>query len=167
MSTYLISILFAADPSKDITGKWKNKLQMLQYRNMRRLLIIFILFLTIRAAAPDVEVINIFSTEPVDLYDKLIRAIIKVESKGDTLACNLTEQAFGAFQIRPIRLQDYNQRTGKNYRLEDLYNFEISKEIFIYYAKKIGYPDYESIARNWNGSGKTTLEYWKKVKSFF
>ena len=38
------------------------------------------------------------------------------------------------------------------------------KEIFLYYAMKIKYPNYELIAREWNGSGRSTLDYWKKVK---
>jgi hypothetical protein len=78
----------------------------------------------------------------------------------------VAEEAIGAFQIRPIRLLDYNQRTGKNYKIEDCYNFEISKEIFLYYAGKIGSREYETIARKWNGSGVTTLDYWEKVKSY-
>jgi hypothetical protein len=89
-----------------------------------------------------------------------------VESMGDTLAVNLSEKAYGAFQIRPIRLQDYNQRTGKKYTTKDCFNFEISKEIFLYYAENISFPDYQSIARKWNGSGKMTLVYWRKVKKY-
>jgi hypothetical protein len=115
--------------------------------------------------APDSKVAFIFVSEPVHAYDRLIKAVIQVECSGDTLAFNLTEGAIGAFQIRPIRLRDYNQRTGNNYKSEDCYNLKISKEIFLYYARRIGFPDYESIARNWNGSGKTTQDYWKKVKS--
>ena len=76
------------------------------------------------------------------------------------------EQATGAFQIRPIRLLDYNQRTGDSYKIEDCYNYDISKKIFLYYAMQIGFPKYETIARSWNGSGSTTLEYWEKVKSY-
>ncbi len=107
----------------------------------------------------------ICTAEPVDAYDRLIKAIVQVESAGDTLAYNLSEEAVGAFQIRPIRLLDYYQRTGIIYKLKDCHNFKISKEIFLYYARLTGYPDYEMIARNWNGSGNATLDYWKKVKS--
>jgi hypothetical protein len=81
------------------------------------------------------------------------------------LAYNNIEEAIGAFQIRPIRLLDYNQRTGNNYKSADCYNLRISKEIFMYYARRFEFSDYELIARNWNGSGKATLEYWEKVKS--
>jgi hypothetical protein len=111
------------------------------------------------------KVAYICSAKPVDAYDRLVKAIVKVESTGDTLAYNLSEEAVGAFQIRPIRLLDYYQRTGIFYKLKDCYNFKISKEIFLFYARQTGYPDYEKIARNWNGSGIATLDYWKKVKS--
>jgi hypothetical protein len=143
----------------------EQKLRITKFRYQKRVLIIFFLLLTFRAAAPGLTVAFIFASEPIDPYDRLIKAVIQVESSGNVLAFNLIEEAIGAFQIRPIRLKDYNQRTGKKYQIEDCYNFEISKEIFLYYATRIGFPDYELIARNWNGSGKTTLDYWKKVKS--
>jgi hypothetical protein len=143
----------------------KNKLQLIKIRCLKSVLIVFFSFLAIRASAPDIKVAYIRSTEPVNAYDRLIKAIVQVESAGDTLAYNLSEEAVGAFQIRPIRLLDYYQRTSSNYKIQDCYNFEISKEIFLYYARQIGYPDYETIARNWNGSGNATLDYWKKVKS--
>ena len=117
-----------------------------------------------RAAAPDIQVAYIKVSEPIDVYARLIKAVIMVESFGDTMAYNMTEEAIGAFQIRPIRLLDYNQRTGKNYKTADCYSYKISKEIFLYYAKRIGFPHYELIARNWNGSGESTLEYWEKVR---
>lgn len=142
----------------------ESKLQITKFRYHKSLLIIFFLLLTIRAAAPGLKFAFILVSEPIDPYDRLIKAVVQVESSGNTLAFNLSEEAIGAFQIRPIRLQDYNQRTRSNYKSEDCYNFEISKKIFLYYAKRIGYPDYELIARNWNGSGKTTLIYWEKVK---
>ena len=132
---------------------------------MKSVLIVFFSLLAFQATAPALNVAFIYSSDPVDAYDRLIKAVVKVESAGDTLAYNLAEGATGAFQIRPIRILDYYQRTGNNYKVEDCYNFEISKEIFLYYARQIGYPDYETIAKNWNGSGKTTLDYWEKVKS--
>lgn len=127
--------------------------------------ILFFVLMTFAATAPDTQVIFLLASDPVDAYDRLIKAVVLVESSGDPLAYNLAEEAVGAFQIRPIRILDYNQRTGKNYKIENCFNFEISKEIFLYYARKIGYPDYETIARNWNGSGETTQDYWEKVKS--
>lgn len=120
--------------------------------------------LALQAYAPDLKVFYIPFSQPVDAYDRLVNAVVSVESAGDPLAYNQIEEAVGAFQIRPIRLLDYYQRTGINYKIEECYNFEISKEIFLYYARQTGYPDYETIARNWNGSGKSTLVYWEKIK---
>jgi hypothetical protein len=153
----------------------ENKLQLIKFRYLKSTFIIFFLLLTIRALAPDFKVVFIFVSEhvdqhnilePVNLYESLIKAIIQVESSGDTMAYNLISEATGAFQIRPIRLRDYNQRTGNTYQLEDCYNFQISKKIFLYYAHRISFEDYESIARKWNGSGESTLVYWEKVKSY-
>jgi len=121
--------------------------------------------LDLRLSAPDVKVIYIPFTKPLDAYERLVNAVIMVESAGDTLAYNQLEEAVGAFQIRQIRLLDYYQRTGINYTIEECYNFNISKEIFLYYARQTGYQDYETIARNWNGSGNATLDYWEKIKS--
>jgi len=131
---------------------------------------IFWLF-AIRTAIPDDKVAIIPGTEHSDLfdrllYDKIVQAVVQVESRGNILAYNLREEATGAFQIRPIRLLDYNRRTGKNYKLEDCYNYEISREIFLFYAKRIGNENVELIARKWNGSGKATEVYWGKVKLY-
>lgn len=125
---------------------------------------VFFLLPGMRATAPEAKVAFVFVSAPVNSFDRLVKAIVKVESKGDNEAFNLAEQAVGAFQIRPIRILDYNQRTGKDYKIENCFNYEVSKEIFLYYAISIGYPDYETIARKWNGSGKATLDYWEKVK---
>jgi hypothetical protein len=142
----------------------KNKIQLIKFRYLKGVLIVFFSLLAFRATTPDLKVAYIYSSEPIYAYDRLIKAVVQVESSGDTLAYNLTEEATGAFQIRPIRILDYYQRTGNNFKIGDCYNFEISKEIFLYYARQAGYPDYETIARNWNGSGETTLDYWEKVK---
>jgi len=121
--------------------------------------------LDLRLSAPDVNVIYMPFAKPLDAYERLVNAVVMVESAGDTLAFNQLEEAVGAFQIRQIRLLDYYQRTGINYTIEECYNFNISKEIFLYYARQTGYQDYETIARNWNGSGNATLDYWEKIKA--
>jgi hypothetical protein len=143
----------------------ENKIEIIKNRLLKTGLTVFFLLLAMRATAPEVKVVFIFDPVAVNSYDRLIKAIVKVECSGDYLAYNLKEEAVGPFQIRPIRILDYNQRTGKDYKIENCFNFDVSKEIFLYYAKIIGYPHYETIARNWNGSGKTTLDYWEKVKT--
>jgi hypothetical protein len=119
---------------------------------------------TARVIAPDVRILPVLDTEPVDVYEHLMQAILVVESAGDTMAYNPLENAYGPFQIRPIRLADFNMRTGKKYVMKDCYTLKVSKEVFRYYAVKIG-PDFESIARRWNGSGAKTIEYWGKVRT--
>jgi hypothetical protein len=128
-----------------------------------KLAIVFLL-LASRATAPEIKTLALIESNPVNIYDRLMRAVIQVESMGDTMAYNPLENAYGPFQIRPIRLIDYNQRTGKKYTMKDCFSINVSSEIFLYYARTIG-SDYETIARRWNGSGEKTIEYWSKVKN--
>lgn len=123
------------------------------------------LLFTFRVFAPVNKAVVIYNTSPVDPFRKLIHAIGMVETKHDTLAYNPVEKAVGYFQIRPIRLEDYNTRTGSHYTMKDLYNYKISEKIFLYYASEIGPYNFEQIAKKWNGSGKKTLEYWKNVSN--
>jgi hypothetical protein len=123
-----------------------------------------LLLLSLRVMAPTREVITISIAEPIMPYTKIIHAIAMVETKGDTLAYNPVEQAVGVFQIRPIRLLDYNNRTGSHYKTKDLYSYKVSEKIFLYYAAMSGPYDYEKIARSWNGSGHKTYYYWQRVK---
>jgi hypothetical protein len=93
-------------------------------------------------------------------------AIALVETKGDTLCYNPVEAAAGIFQIRPIRLIDYNNRTGSSFTRKDLFNYKISEKIFLYFADQIGPYNLEQIARRWNGSGHMTNNYWKRIKQY-
>jgi hypothetical protein len=86
--------------------------------------------------------------------------VVQVESRGDIFAYNPHEQATGAFQIRPIRLRDYNEKTGKNYTLDQMYNYEIAKSVFLYFTND---QSYELVAKDWNKS--RTNRYWKLVKA--
>jgi hypothetical protein len=122
------------------------------------------MLLTSKVIAPDIKTLAVVKPDPIDIYEKLIQAILEVESGGDTLAYNAIEEAYGPFQIRPIRLADYNKRTGKKYRMRDCYTMRVSREIFLHYAVFLG-PDYEIIAKRWNGSGEMTITYWSKVQT--
>jgi hypothetical protein len=139
---------------------------MIKFQFLKGILAVLFSLLTFRATAPDIKMAYIIVSEPIDVFGRLISAVVQVESFGDTMAYNTIEEATGAFQIRPIRLLDYNKRTGNKYELKDCYKFEISKKIFLYYADQIGIPYYETIARRWNGSGETTIDYWEKVKLY-
>lgn len=131
---------------------------------MKITLAVIFLMLTGKSIAPDFESVAIVEDQPVRYYENLMEAILEVESAGDTMAYNAVEEAYGPFQIRPIRLSDYNKRTGKNYMMMDCYTLKVSREVFLYYATRIGF-DYEIIAKKWNGSGKMTIDYWSRVKS--
>jgi len=125
-----------------------------------------LLFFTLKVMAPSRESFVIPESSPVEPYKRLIHAIGIVETKCDTLSYNPVEQATGYFQIRPVRLEDYNKRTGSNYKMKDLFNYSLSEKIFLYYARQVGPYDFEKIARRWNGSGKKTIHYWNRVKRY-
>jgi hypothetical protein len=129
-------------------------------------LITFLMVSALKAFAPASESLVIARYLPVDPYINLIHAIGMVETQNDTLAFNPLEEAAGYFQIRPIRLMDYNARTGSNYSTKDLFNYKISEKIFLYYATEIGPYNFERIAKTWNGSGESTILYWEQVKKF-
>lgn len=118
------------------------------------------------AIAPNTNTLVIIDTPPVNPFTKLIYAVGMVEGMGDTTAYNPQEKAVGYFQIRPIRLLDYNRRTGSHYAMKDMYNYEIAEKIFLYFASKTGPYNFEKIAKNWNGSGAKTAQYWKRVKQY-
>jgi hypothetical protein len=128
--------------------------------------ITFLLALAFKVFAPTSESMILVRPLPVEPYKTLIHAIGLVETQFDTLAYNPLEEAVGYFQIRPIRLVDYNNRTGSTYSMNDLFNYKISEKIFLYYAVEIGPYDFERIARDWNGSGESTNLYWEQVKKF-
>jgi hypothetical protein len=134
-------------------------------KKLKKLIIAAVLLLfSFRAMAPSAELLTIPVSGPIEPYKELIHAIGMVETKWDSLAFNRIEQAVGVFQIRPIRLKDYNKRTDSNYKMKDLYNTKVSEKIFLYYAFLYGPNDLERIARNWNGSGIRTYYYWAQVK---
>jgi hypothetical protein len=110
--------------------------------------------------------LTIFDSPPIEPYKQLVLAIGIIETKCNTTAYNSVEEAAGYFQIRPIRLLDYNNRTGSNYTMNDLFNYEISEKIFLFYADQIGPYDFELIARKWNGNGRLTFNYWKRIKEY-
>ena len=128
------------------------------------LLIITFLLLCRVLLAPESRAFFIERAEKINPYKKIIEAVGWVESRHDTLAINWDEYAYGFFQIRDIRVRDYNRRISANYTVNDMLNYRIAEKVFMYYATRIGWRNPEKIARDWNGSGKKTIEYWNKVK---
>jgi hypothetical protein len=128
--------------------------------------ITFLLPLAFNLFAPSSRSMVIFDSTPVEPFKKLIHAIGMVETSFDTLAYNPVEEATGYFQIRPIRIEDYNARTGNSYTIDEMFDYEKSEKVFLYYASKIGPYKFEQIAKNWNGSGPKTIHYWRRVKKY-
>jgi hypothetical protein len=128
-------------------------------------IVCFLLFVfSTRAFAPVRDSLIIIQPDSIQPYKHLEQVIGIIETYGDTLAYNPLEEAYGIFQIRPVRLMDFNLRTKSNYTSTDLFNYQISEKIFLYYASQIGPYNFEKIARRWNGSGEQTDYYWERVR---
>jgi len=129
-------------------------------------LVSLLLSFTATAMAPSRASLIILRSDPEKPYQNLIHAIGIVETECNTLSYNPQEKATGYFQIRPVRLEDYNKRTVSHYTMKDLFTYKISEKIFLYYARQVGPYDPEKIARRWNGSGRKTYYYWNRVKKY-
>jgi hypothetical protein len=126
-------------------------------------LTILIITLSLRVFAPIDERTIIFQGEPIAPFKHVWIAVGMTEASGDRYAYNPVENAVGIGQIRQVRLDDYNKRTGNNYKLSDMYDPELSKKVFMYYADPY---QIDNSIRAWNGSGAKTYEYLKKVKKY-
>jgi hypothetical protein len=104
-------------------------------------------------------------------FEALSQAVAMVESSNDPYAYNPHEKAFGKYQIRPIRLKDFNLKTGKQYQLHEMYDTLKAKEVFMFYALQRHYTETEYIARTWNGGEngmkkRSTKKYYRKVSKY-
>lgn len=132
---------------------------------MKRMLIgiIFTLY-SLFAYAPASNILYISQENPIKKvingYETLIAAIYYHEAGFNPYAYNPRENAVGGLQIRQCRLDSYNKLTGKKYTLEEMYDFNKAKEVFLYFAEG---KSYEQAAKNWNGSGPMTEKYWDSI----
>jgi hypothetical protein len=103
----------------------------------------------------------------------LIQSVIMVESSDNDSAHNLSEDAVGCLQIRPIMVREVNRllkRRGDDrvYTLQDRWNRRKSIEMFLVFNRNI--TKFEEQCRRWNGGPNgmnkpSTRKYWNKVKS--
>jgi hypothetical protein len=121
---------------------------------------------SIKVSAPTWTSIILPRPVPIEPYKNLIFATAMVETECDTMAYNPLENAAGIFQIRPVKLIDYNKRTGSTIGRKDLFDYNTSEKIFLYFAEQIGPYNIEKIARRWNGSGELTTNYWNRIKRY-
>ena len=124
------------------------------------LTLIFSLFFGLLSAPPSTSVV-IFASEGICPYEPLIRAVIMVESNNGKYLFNPDENAVGYFQVREVRVKDYNKRMGTDYVLSDFYDYELSRRMFLHYCQG---RSFESVAKSWNGSGPKVQDYWLKVQ---
>jgi len=129
---------------------------------MKTILLVILLFISVKLLAPEVRCFYIEKAKAIGRFDRLIAAVVWIESRNNPLAYNPREGAVGAFQIRQCRIEHYNRLTGSNYKLTDCYDYELSRKIFVFFAERIG--DESKIIKSWNGSGPKTIEYYLKVK---
>ena len=137
------------------------------YSRLRKIIFILSFLLAgLRVAAPESNLFIIAESPGVQPFSGLMYATAMVETMGNTLAYNEFENAVGIFQIRQVRIDDYNRRTGRNYCLEDMYDPQLSEKVFLYFASLAGPYKFEKIAKAWNGSGPMTELYWKRIKEY-
>ena len=71
-------------------------------------------------------------------YEKVIKAIIKQESRGNPRAYNKGSKASGLMQITPIVLKEWNQfHKDEHYSQTDLFNAKINKKIGEWYIHRL------------------------------
>ncbi|MDX9727294.1 MAG: hypothetical protein RBT38_12995 [Bacteroidales bacterium] len=127
------------------------------------LLTLFFILSPYTLKAPGTSRLIIPVHEPVNPFVELMYATAMVETMGNEFAYNETENAVGIFQIRQIRIDDYNRLTGSNFSLDDMFDRENSEKVFLFFASQIGPYNLEKIAKRWNGSGPGTEIYWKQI----
>lgn len=133
-----------------------------------RRLVFIVLFLSsgLKVVAPDANSLLIFKSPGIQPFSGLMYATGMVETMGNIMAYNEFENAVGIFQIRQVRIDDYNRKTGSNYSLPDMFDPVLSEKVFLYFASQIGPYNLEKIARTWNGSGPMTEFYWRRIKEY-
>ena len=132
---------------------------------MRKLILFgILLFGNIELFAPVPDEIRLFVFAPTQPYEKLWEAVCFVESSFNPLAVNESEGAYGISQIRQIKLDWYEKQTGIRYTLQDCFDKEISKSIFMYHMEQ--YDDPERGVRAWNGRYELTHGYWGKIQNY-
>ena len=135
--------------------------------NLKQLsLIVLFLLSGLQAGAPVNNSLTIINEPGIRPYLKLMYATAMVETMGNTMAYNEFENAVGIFQIRQVRIDDYNRRTGSNFSLAEMYDPALSEKVFLYFASLYRPHELERIAKAWNGSGPMTELYWKRIKEY-
>lgn len=116
--------------------------------------------------APGNHTVSIAASQSINPYLNLLMATAMVETLGNPLAYNDEEDAVGLLQIRQVRIDDYNRRTGSRLTLGQMYDVDLSVKVFLYYASLENPNNLEKISKAWNGSGPMTELYWLRIKEY-
>ncbi|MBN2665615.1 MAG: transglycosylase SLT domain-containing protein [Bacteroidales bacterium] len=116
--------------------------------------------------APGNHTVTIAASQSINPYYNLLKATAMVETLGNPMAYNEEENAVGLLQIRQVRIDDYNRRTGSNLSLSQMFDVDLSIRVFMYYASLESPKNLEKISKAWNGSGPMTELYWLRIKEY-
>jgi len=116
--------------------------------------------------APGNQTTAIAASQAINPFFNLLMAVAMVETLGNPLAYNEEENAVGLLQIRQVRIDDYNRRTGSCLTLDQMYDVDLSVRVFMYYASLGSPKNLEKIAKAWNGSGPMTEVYWTRIRQY-
>lgn len=133
---------------------------------MKTIIIVILLLISIKLTTPGIKKeIIIIAGKAISEIDELWRAVCYVETRFNPLTWVIDINGLpsvGISCIQQSRIDHYNQLTGKSYTFNDCLDENISKEIFVYFARG---KTIEQAARSWNGSGVMTDDYWRKIRS--
>ncbi len=116
--------------------------------------------------APGNRTVSIAASQSINPYFGLLMATAMVETLGNPHAYNEEENAVGLLQIRQVRIDDYNKRTGSRLTLDQMYDVDLSVKVFLYYASLEHPRNLAKISKAWNGSGPMTELYWLRIKEY-
>jgi hypothetical protein len=129
-------------------------------------LITLFLALAIRLYAPDHRVLYITVSDKIQPFQRIWDVICEYESGNNPLAFCIDINGLpsvGIAQIQESRLNDYNNQSGDNLTLAEMFNPEKARKVFMWFASKSKTND--SFIRSWNGSGPMAEIYLQNIKS--
>lgn len=148
-------------------------------RKIKSILMAFTIMMVVPTASAQSQETDSTKTNK---WEKVMNAIIAVESKGNSKAHNPRGDCAGILQITPILTKEANNilkknKSTKRYTLKDRYNAEKSKEMFILLQEHFN-PEVniEKAIKCWNcgfyhktknGWKNKSIGYYKKVMKHY
>jgi hypothetical protein len=141
-------------------------------KTLRKAFIILLLCIPL-SGKPGKTIIYLESIAPIQPYERLWQATCEVESNNNPFAVNLSDPnggSWGIAQIGTLKLNEFNEANGTNFKLIDLFDTSISKQIFVWHCMK--YQSLEQASRIWNGgyngmNMERTEIYWQLIQKCY